>query len=537
MRHPPRPRKTTSRRAKPLPKSLQALSVPLAVGIVVLLLALLRALTAFRALAPSGNPAPSASDTPPSRNFSSHPLFAQSYPTYPHHLLRASLSAHLTSLRAAAPSLPLPHPVNVTSGHSLERLLVAHGYNLIDSPVNPFCFPTPTPHPLPPTWHIADPFCVSTVPHALLTHDGVALRPASAETFELSGGPSQLRWPLLLHRQVQLPKPPGGSGFSTAVVDNPVVVLAQHIGASYFHVMTEVVPRYMLMLPLLDAVPEVRVSFSETVGSSLVRDTLALLGLEEHRMLPLPPPPGWNDVFRSRYSKMTTWISAPLLLFPPPFYNSGFSIPHNGQAPRVVAGIIREALRLSNQTVGGARSWTGTGTGTGTGAGTGEEGKVHHKGTEKKPMVLLMERARKRDAVSGACKEERCVRNFAELEGRLRAAMGRRGGEVVVFRVGNDLGSTVDMFERADVVVGVHGAGFQNVMFCREGVTLVHIGWDEFFRSMSEGIGMRFHQVTVRRMKRETTNMVLDVDLVVGAVEKAVDADGVFEERKREKVS
>jgi galactoside 2-L-fucosyltransferase 1/2 len=60
----------------------------------------------------------------------------------------------------------------------------------------------------------------------------------------------------------------------------------------------------------------------------------------------------------------------------------------------------------------------------------------------------------------------------------LVAALKHRKWDVHVFEAKGSLLDHVRLFASADLVVGPHGAGFSNLVFCRPNTTVIEIGWD-----------------------------------------------------------
>lgn len=68
-------------------------------------------------------------------------------------------------------------------------------------------------------------------------------------------------------------------------------------------------------------------------------------------------------------------------------------------------------------------------------------------------------------------------REYAEHES-LVDLLTRTGHKVTVFTADGQLEDHIRMFQRASTVVGPHGAGFSNLVFCHPGTRVVEIGWD-----------------------------------------------------------
>ena len=77
-------------------------------------------------------------------------------------------------------------------------------------------------------------------------------------------------------------------------------------------------------------------------------------------------------------------------------------------------------------------------------------------------------------------KERRSATNEAGVTTALKMMAKKRGMDFVAFDgEENDFESTLSVFGEAGIVVGVHGAGLANVVFCREDVKVVEIGMEE----------------------------------------------------------
>ena len=57
-------------------------------------------------------------------------------------------------------------------------------------------------------------------------------------------------------------------------------------------------------------------------------------------------------------------------------------------------------------------------------------------------------------------------------------ALEARGGRVDVFDASGPLSEHIRAFARATVIIGTHGAGMANLVFCTANATVVEIGWD-----------------------------------------------------------
>ncbi|KAF4743343.1 hypothetical protein FOZ63_032267, partial [Perkinsus olseni] len=106
------------------------------------------------------------------------------------------------------------------------------------------------------------------------------------------------------------------------------------------------------------------------------------------------------------------------------------------------------------------------------------------------PLVLWIVRKASRD-------ESRILKN----ERQLVAALRKMGGIDVREFDGAEAGAkeAVALFSRAAVVVGVHGAGLSNILFCKEGAAVVELGFANplvwHYMYIAEALGLRYERV------------------------------------------
>ena len=105
----------------------------------------------------------------------------------------------------------------------------------------------------------------------------------------------------------------------------------------------------------------------------------------------------------------------------------------------------------------------------------------------QKMVVVLRERSR------GFGNEEALVKELEEVAAEKKLKM-------VVFRGDLSFDTTVDLFADASVVVGAHGGGLANIVFCRKGTVVVEVGLAEpefgEYQYISEVLGFN-HNVLV----------------------------------------
>ncbi|KAF4678082.1 hypothetical protein FOL47_005361 [Perkinsus chesapeaki] len=94
----------------------------------------------------------------------------------------------------------------------------------------------------------------------------------------------------------------------------------------------------------------------------------------------------------------------------------------------------------------------------------------------------------------------------------------------------------VELFSRAAVVVGVHGAGLSNILFCRKGTAVIELGFATplswHYMYLAEALGLRYERVLVdgageddRAMGRK--RLLVNVEMVVEAVRRVLKGGGV----------
>ena len=96
---------------------------------------------------------------------------------------------------------------------------------------------------------------------------------------------------------------------------------------------------------------------------------------------------------------------------------------------------------------------------------------------------------------------------------------------------GRPLDEQIELFSRAEVVIGPHGGGLSNLVWCRPGTAVVELYAHDYvnpvFWGLSENLGLRHHHVIGRPampgLPRSYGAMVVDHDAVVRLTEHAID--------------
>jgi hypothetical protein len=95
---------------------------------------------------------------------------------------------------------------------------------------------------------------------------------------------------------------------------------------------------------------------------------------------------------------------------------------------------------------------------------------------------------------------------------------------------GRPIDEQIQLFARADVVVGPHGGGLSNLVWCRPGTAVVELYARDYvnpvFWGLSEGLGLRHHHVVgdpaTPGIRRGMGDMVVDADTVLRVIDLAL---------------
>jgi len=139
-----------------------------------------------------------------------------------------------------------------------------------------------------------------------------------------------------------------------------------------------------------------------------------------------------------------------------------------------------------------------------------------HSGRESLVLVL-----RPQDATRSFVNEAAVVEGLEMLSSSLNL-------DLVLFR-GEDSGvkAAVDVFHRAAIVVGVHGGGLANVVFCRQGALVIEIGMSEWeFRGMygniAQAVGVNHKRYSLELPSLFESRIAVDVEDMVGFVHREI---------------
>ncbi|KAJ4460191.1 hypothetical protein PAPYR_3580 [Paratrimastix pyriformis] len=249
-----------------------------------------------------------------------------------------------------------------------------------------------------------------------------------------------------------------------AAFDGTVVLLRSLWATNYYHFLAESLPRLVPLLPELRSRPGIVIL--APAEHSFMKELFRLLGLAD-RVFFVPD----SDTY-----------AAAEVLMPSPARCLWV-------APRLVAALRAELL-----------------------GAVGREGHLHHT---RPPAVIVIRR-----------KGSREVANHAALMAAVRAEFNGTRYETVEFEA-LPVAATVDLFHRAALVVGPHGAGLTNIMFCPAGTPVIEF-LEEFhpplcFVYMATALGLPWFGFRVPYATHEGP-MTVDVPLVLHRIREAMRA-------------
>lgn len=256
--------------------------------------------------------------------------------------------------------------------------------------------------------------------------------------------------------------------------------VTQNHGSTYWHVMRELIPRLFSFWRVAVTVASARDGVIAIPYGGLTAKLIRLLGVPEERVTQI-------DFNEACFFEQ--------LLVPEPTIQGGYatSCMHS-----VIARVLRE----------------------------------HVQGARARPFILLVERALKRSADGSRCVGKRCLANFAELQD----AITREFGMLVEVRVlspsGDDLfRRSVELFSRASVVVGMHGAGITNQIFMQRGAHVIHLGWHgmwQLYARVAKEHGIDFVNVITEGASQTGENAKAEIPVVILEIRRALEKDEVL---------
>ncbi|KAI0561041.1 Glycosyltransferase 61 [Gracilaria domingensis] len=355
-------------------------------------------------------------------------------------------------------------------GITFTSSFVNDDYQQAKSLVNQLCEPAFV--NIPKTAPNISPMCLSVFENSYIGPSGVVYEPKTNLLHDMAGGCCVFDWVRYTDDAIPLRYSP------TRI---PIVLsMGFHHAVTYHHVIHELLPRILPFFPLLDAEPHILIAIDE---SAVTERLLSVLGIDSSRLIPI-------KLLKS------TWIHGAIVLQPPPLFlcRSNWNCVTN--ATRVTTNILRDAT-ISKE--------------------------AYEEVFKERPKLILLERARSRRK-DGSCREQRCAKNLGELRDALQKEYGKQF-EITVVPPKMSVIETIKTFAVADVIVGLHGAGFQNMMYCSKGTTVVHIGWGRHYEDLAQEFDLNYHLSRMPSLTRNSRNVQIDVKRIMADVRNAINLD------------
>lgn len=314
--------------------------------------------------------------------------------------------------------------------------------------------------------------------NAFVNHDGVIIVPFrkgntenhyDARSYDIAGGCCEKDWRNTRGASISI---------SFESVDRALFSTGNYHGSTFHHVITEQVPRLLAFWKLLQKDRNVKV----TVRGGVLQDLLDVFGWSKERITSKP-------------RRIDYW-AAEKIYMPAPYYQDreGYS----NCSEWITSNIFKHLVR---------------------------DRKVRRR---QKLIILVLDRAEHRTkGTKQSCLGKRCIRNLPELVQKLRKEFRHRAYvRVMRHNEGNTLIDGVAQFKHSKLVIGAHGAGFQNLMFMKSGSTAIHMGWKwEIYAKLAERHKISFKQVGIRGMSHNSGNHTADIAKVMQIVHKTLSND------------
>eukprot|EP00172_Hildenbrandia_rubra_P000789 Plantae.Rhodophyta-Hildenbrandia_rubra.ctg14444.p1 GENE.Plantae.Rhodophyta-Hildenbrandia_rubra.ctg14444~~Plantae.Rhodophyta-Hildenbrandia_rubra.ctg14444.p1 ORF type:complete len:637 (+),score=82.00 Plantae.Rhodophyta-Hildenbrandia_rubra.ctg14444:266-2176(+) len=277
-----------------------------------------------------------------------------------------------------------------------------------------------------------------------------------------------------------------------------VLMLTQHHCTTFYHSFTEFMTRLLAFYDIYVNNPNMKVAYTD---SGVSDGFLDLIGVPDYRRIHLA-----GD----------EWSYANTLLVPPPLRQTEKNTRIYGQAPDLATGALLRSVYLSKENV------------------------------SIRPYILFMSRSSAQYG-NDSCEGTRCVANEPAVIAAFKKAFGDKY-DVHVFRHNDGLSSAVKYFGASPrYIVGVHGAGWQNLAFCktpkqRKGSPLyaVHISSEfrrDFYKPLAESVGARYVRYFVPNVEHYSSNHTVNTESLIGIFKQIEDGsfnfsvDAYFEQR------
>lgn len=255
----------------------------------------------------------------------------------------------------------------------------------------------------------------------------------------------------------------------------------QYHGSSFFHVMHEQVPRHLAFWQLLNTMGDTKITTTGKViyGRTVLENMLEALG--------------WP---RSQTVRVTEFMAVRKIFMPAPFGQdaSNYSKCAHKITEKVFSEVVRKPMRRN-----------------------------------LKPTLLILDRATERKSGEPPrCWGVRCIRNMPDIIRRIKKRHGQRVRvRVMRQREGNFLIRGIAEFRNAKIVIGAHGAGFQNMMFMKNNSYALHLGWEKMwglYGNLAKRYNIDFQNILTKGIGQMSTNTPADAENVVSLVGKIVNS-------------
>lgn len=260
-------------------------------------------------------------------------------------------------------------------------------------------------------------------------------------------------------------------------------LLAQHHGVTYHHAMFEILPRFFSFWNFVSSAP---LSLNIIVsGNEIVPRILRTIGVPSGRIHALSS----NTPYRY-YSKL--WV-------PAPFLQDGAGYPSFASqvhVPKILRDVVLAKAPVSKSSI---------------------------LNMKELPLLVLIERAHSRRSKTmwrkASCTGRRCMQNFESL----RELLAREFDgllQVVTFpaTAPNMFETGINLFARAFVVVGIHGAGFQNIVFMKPSTYAIHYcadGMWKLYAKIASKHNVKFFNILTPDAKQNAVNVHVDEDVTL----------------------
>jgi hypothetical protein len=310
----------------------------------------------------------------------------------------------------------------------------------------------------------------------------------SVSVFEVGGGCCERHWSLTKKEKTMSVKLPPQSKRNKVGL-----VLSQHHGMTYYHILAEVLPRLLVFWKVSEAGATANMSY--VVSSRLASDIISAVGLDQERIMIL---------------KENEFVFFERLFVPSPVNQDPAFVKERQEVS--TAHVLVDSVKQRRMS----------------------KVEVTQPKATGKPTLLVMERALGRHAVFGTCIGNRCMENYDEVF----STLAEEFGELLDVRRFSSTDSnlfeqSVLQFAESTIIIGVHGAGFNNVVFMggEHPAYAIHLEWDGTMWRMYDAIarrhGVSFRNVITPVSGHKKHSLVVDVSVIVLEVWRILEAENI----------